>query len=72
MLFSRNHFETLRIKDWENIIWRGSKISNIISSNPFYFVDTEHSNDNINNIKIVISGFLTYIKKYAKIIFFQQ
>lgn len=69
MCFTSNNIETLRIKDWEKIIWRGNKISNIINSKPFYFTDTEYSKGDIQNIKIFIYGFLTYIKKYAKILF---
>lgn len=67
--FSDSFIETLRLKDWNQMLWRGNQISNIISSTPFYFSDTKHVNMNVTNFKIFIFGLLTLIKKYNAKIF---
>lgn len=68
--FSDSYIETLRLKDWNQMLWRGNQISNIISSTPFYFSDTNHVNMNITNFRIYIFGLLTLIKKYNAKIFY--
>ncbi len=62
-LFIYNNIETIKSKDWENILWRDKKISSIISSSPFYFTDSKKLNHKILNLKIYIRGLFTYIRK---------
>ena len=61
--FINKYIETVRLKDWEEILWRGNKISNIVNSYPFYFLDTTYYNIKVSNYRIFAKGFRDYTKK---------